>query len=187
MNPNVTAVTLLILSVALFFTVADVNNQKVNALKDKSEEYDRAMQQSIKLLKKRDELLEKYNNISPDDLAKLKKMVPGNIDNVRLILELMKLSNEFGVNVSNIQITAEAAKEQNPTSKNSQNQISSGQKYNSAVVNFSFTTTYGNFMTYVRGLQNNLRLMDVTRITFGSGPDDKYNFNITLKTYWLPE
>lgn len=187
MNPNVTAVTLLILSVALFYSVADVNTQKVNALKDKASEYDKAMQQSNLLIKKRDDLLRRYKEIDAVNLDKLQKMIPDSIDNVRLILEMMKVAGEFNVEIKNIQINSASIEKSISDNEKKGPNIDPSQKYNSAIVTFTINTTYENFQTFIKGLQTNLRLMDVMNVSFTSAAAEKYSFNVTLKTYWMTD
>ncbi len=187
MNPNVTAITLLIISVALFFSVADVNTKKVNSLKDKAAEYDKAMQQSNMLIKKRDDLLEQYKSIDSDSIIKLKKMVPDSIDNVRLILEMMKIAGDFNVEIKNIQINAASIEKSISDNEKRGSNIEPSQRYNSAIVTFSIATSYENFQVFIKGLQTNLRLMDVMNIAFSPTTTDKYQFSVTLKTYWMAE
>jgi Tfp pilus assembly protein PilO len=52
---------------------------------------------------------------------------------------------------------------------------------------FNVESSYGDFKKFLRDLEQSLRIVDVSRLSFSesSGEDDKINFQITLKTYWL--
>ena len=63
----------------------------------------------------------------------------------------------------------------------------SKQGYNSVNVSFNVTASYENFLIFIKGLERNLRLVDITSISFTPSSDkgDVYNFHVALKTYWL--
>ena len=55
--------------------------------------YNEALNNSKALEDKRDTLTAKYNTIDPNDLIKLQKLLPDNVDNIRLILEIGQIAS----------------------------------------------------------------------------------------------
>jgi len=176
MNPNFTAVVLIILSLGLFFSFTDSEYVKIQALKEQQQQYITAQVRSNDLLKIRDDLTAKFNALSPVDLVKLEKLIPNTIDSIRLIIEMEGITLGFGVPLKNIQVNVTEAKNTNGSSNGS---------YNSALISFSITTTYNNFQELLKGIEKSLRMIDVQSITFATADTDIYTFSVTMKTYWM--
>ncbi|MDO8575514.1 MAG: hypothetical protein Q7R78_02335 [bacterium] len=181
MNPNLTAVTLIILALSLFFTFTDSEYAKVKDLREKSADYEVAKQKSKDLLAKRDELKDKYSSIDPFNIMKLEKLLPNTIDSVKLVIEINGIAEKYGIKLKNVQINT-ASIDKNTSPK----EVNSDKKYNSALVTFAVSTTYDNFIQFLRGLEHNLRITDVVSTTF-SAPDDGglYSIAITIRSYWM--
>jgi Tfp pilus assembly protein PilO len=58
---------------------------------------------------------------------------------------------------------------------------------------FSTTGTYNNFLNFMKDLENNLRIVDISSISFssnassgvGSVASNIYTYDFKIKTYWL--
>lgn len=126
---------------------------------------------------KLDVLIGKKSQFSPDELDHLEKMIPGKIDNVRLVVEINELARKFGTGIKNVKITD--AKPDSPDDQNID-------PYGSVALGFSVTIPYAQFTQFLKALESNLRLADVTTLSFK--PNDlsnTYDFNVTVRTYWL--
>ena len=71
--------------------------KELSALKTQVSAYDQALNNSRSLEEERDKLTQKFNSISATDLDKIEKLVPDNVDNIRLILEIEKLASPYGM------------------------------------------------------------------------------------------
>ncbi|MBP6866348.1 MAG: hypothetical protein KBC12_02285, partial [Candidatus Pacebacteria bacterium] len=71
--------------------------KELSALKTKVSAYDQALNNSRSLEEERDKLTQKFNSISASNLDKIEKLVPDNVDNIRLILEIEKLASPYGM------------------------------------------------------------------------------------------
>jgi hypothetical protein len=163
--------------------------------------YNEALDNAKALENERDKLTKKYNSITPENLSKLQKLLPDNVDNIRLILEIEKLASPYGMTLKDVKY--ESIKKPDTTSgtqAGSVPQISSDSTkegngiYGAWELEFSTQTTYSNFLSFLKDLENNLRIVDISSISFSSltsaslnesRPIDSYNYNFKIKTYWL--
>src|ERR1035437_1839059 len=84
-------------AVAGFFILADPLYQGVSLKRTQIASYNEALNNSKALEAERDKLTQKYNSFDPDNLAKLQKLLPDNVDNIRLILEIEKIASPYGM------------------------------------------------------------------------------------------
>ena len=139
----------------------------------------------------RDELVSKYNAFSGIDLARLEKMVPDHVDNVRLILEIDAVANRYGMSVRNLSVGDTSG-----TSSGAGNGVTRGETNQLGTVSLSFSvsSSYQTFLQFLRDLERSLRVVEITNLSFapaigstgdGSVSADFYTFSVTLQTYWL--
>src|SRR3972149_11708206 len=90
---------LILASLGLFFLFINPTYPEVKDLKAKVDSYNEALNNSKKLQSVRDVLVSKYNGFSPDDIDRLGKLLPDNVDNIKLVLEIQRISAQFNMNV----------------------------------------------------------------------------------------
>jgi len=180
MSRQIFSTFLIIISVTAFLMYVNPNYEEVRILKAESKEFDEALVKSRELHRVRDGLLSKYNTFSSTDLKKLEKLLPDNVDNVRLILDLDGIASRHGLQVSNLSIATEE-KDVSKVVTDSSSQV--GKIGLSLKVNAS----YNDFKNFVRDLEQSLRIVDVKSLNFApkTGVDEKIDFNLTINTYWL--
>ncbi|MEK9182454.1 MAG: hypothetical protein AAB809_00055 [Patescibacteria group bacterium] len=194
----VLAIILIGISIAGFFMFTDPLYKEISELKMQTMAYNEALDNSKALENERDKLTAKYNTISPENLAKIKKLLPDNIDNIRLILEIEQIALPYGMVLKDVRY--DTIKKNTSTTGGAaitQSGASSGDQfkdYGSWDLEFSTTGTYNNFISFTRDLESNLRIVDMSSIRFSSGSEAKnnlipgpevYKFNFKIKTYWL--
>ncbi len=161
-------------------------------------------QENAKRLKARIESLQNVkNNITEADSEKIKRMVPDNVENVKLIIDfdnmLQSLVTDKGT--ANLYKSTNPADSgrisiENPKIVQGNTLIEGGFDTSQlGVADFTFTVslTYGDFIDFLKRIETSTRIFDIESITFttpqlvaGKNPNDiVYNFNIGLKTYWL--
>lgn len=170
---------LIIISLGLFFLVTEKNMQKKNEIKSRVVEYDSALDKAKEILKKRAELQEQFNKFSTQDLDNIYKILPDNVDNIQLVLDINGMARDNGIpplNAIKIENTlpnkdAPAGSDKNPV----------------ATINLSFglSASYDKLLTFLRSLEESLRIVDVTGISFKSNKEGEYDYTISIKTYWL--
>lgn len=88
MNKGVMPIVLLILAVGIYFTFTKGRMDNINEIKTVNAGYEQALENVEKLIKVRDSVLKTYNSIDSNDRKRLDKIIPNNIDNVRLIIDV---------------------------------------------------------------------------------------------------
>ncbi|MFH0755228.1 MAG: hypothetical protein V1910_00990 [bacterium] len=156
----------------------DYSKSGVLFLKDELANYDKILNSSTKIVSQRDILIAKKNTITETDKTKLERLLPSNIDNIRLIIEINKIIEGRNLIAKNISV-GDMMKTSNDTI--GENNIS----YGTLSLKFTVNSTYNNFLNLLQDLENNLRLLDITDISFNSTNSGFYDFNISLNTYWL--
>ncbi len=90
-------IILITASFAIFFLFVIPFYGEISDLKAQIASYDQALSNSKALENERDKLTQKYNSITTSDLDRIKKLLPENVDNIRLILEIEKIASPFGM------------------------------------------------------------------------------------------
>jgi hypothetical protein len=136
------------------------------------------------LLQRRDELLKKYSEIDPMDIARLEKMLPANPDNVKLILEIDALAKAQGLALQNVKINNLEEEKKTPLNKQQNTRVNP----DVGILTLDFTTTgsYTGYVDFIQSLERNLRIMNIKSVSF-IAPEDKniYQYQTSVETYWL--
>ena len=147
----------------------------------------------------RDKLTAKYNSINPENLNKLTRFLPQNVDNIRLILEIEQIAAPYGMSLRDVKYNTDT-KEVDPTKP--QGVLPGGtpkhanKDFGVFDLEFSTSGSYDNFINFTRDLESNLRIVDISSIIFSSKTapsiglgvapsSDTYNYTFTIKTYLL--
>ena len=185
------------LAIAGFFLFTNPLYGDITKLRDQSVSFNEALDNSKSLEAERDKLTEKYNSIDPNNLAKLQKLLPDSVDNIRLILEVEGVASPYGMVLKDVKYdtttptatttTGSAAAKTNSTD------------YGTWNLEFSTKGTYSNFLNFLEDLEKNLRIVDISSIDFSSDngalnaasstssstSSDTYTYSFKIKTYWL--
>lgn len=163
--------------------------------------YNEALDNSKTLEAKRDELTAKFDTFKKPDLDRLQKLLPDSVDNIRLILEIEKIATPYGMVLKDVKYDTISQNTTAPVAGAIQGGVSntaSVQNYGIWNLEFSTQGTYSNFLNFIKDLESNLRIVDISSIQFSSdtsgGPSslslsttssDSYKYGFKIKTYWL--
>ncbi len=174
---NIVSIVLLIASIGLFFGYIDPTYSDVKGMFAEKSELDNALAHSKDLQKERDALLVKYNLMPKADREMLTKLVPDGIDNVRLIIDLDEMAKKYGMRIRNFR--ADTAEKSDTLGKSSD-------ANGTLTLSFSTTASYNTFLSFLKDLEHSLRIIDINAVTFSSSDTNTlYDYNVTVKTYWL--
>ncbi len=181
MNKFVLPIILIALSIGLFIFYIDPTYEGSKGLKVENDQYKEARNKSKELRVVRDDLLKKYNSFSEEDLSRVKKMVPDNVDNIRLAMDVNNMASKYGITIKGINIAS------SDTGKDDKIKISRGKDYDFVTLEFSMSANYDDFMKFITDLKDSLRLVDITRLDFNTIAQGSsvYKFNVSVKTYWI--
>lgn len=176
---NSTAFILLLLSVGLFYTFISPHYATVQALGSQADQYKSILANVSELSAKRDDLNVKYQNVPQDEVARLEKILPDNVDTVDLAMNLDSIASRYGISIKNVQTEATGGQ------SGAIVQSDGGQPYNAVTVSFTFVSTYANFRKFLNDIEKSLRIIDIHTLTFQAGESGLYEFHIAVDTYWL--
>lgn len=172
---------MIVASFGLFFVYVDPTYTDpeigIKALNIEKERYDTALTNSKNLQIERDKFLDQYNGIDSRDRENLLKALPDNIDNVRLIIDIDELAKKYGMRIRNFTTNTKEASD-----------VIGADSGPKGTLTLSFTTTasYNTFLAFSRALEQSLRIIDISSISFASSNSNPlYDYNVTIKTYWL--
>lgn len=182
-------------AIAGFLMIVSPTYQDVQQLKMQANSYNQALDNSKTLENERDKLMNKYKTIDDSNLKKLQKLLPDNVDNIRLILEIEKIAQPYGMVLKDVKYNA-APTEQSTSGKAVQGGNASkteNKNYGDWDLEFSVQGPYANFLNFTSDLENNLRIVDIVSIQFSSDvasgnrnvSSENYKYSFKIKTYWL--
>lgn len=179
-------VTVLLLG---YFLLVRGELSKYNQQKDQSFAVEASLDAKLDHLVKLRQNVVDYENISLIDREKIDAILPENLNESDLYVNLESIAKDSHVNMLLKSINIQPAKEQ--TSKSS-NQIMSGdsrQPIGSAVekVDISLSLSgvnYANLKALISALEENLRLFDVQTFNFNPSPEVKA-LELSLTSYYL--
>ena len=177
-------------AIGLFLLFTDPVYDEVKALQVQEKSFDEALTNSKKLQAVRGELIKKFNSFSPQDIQKLQKLLPNSADNIDLIIQIQRIALQYGMPLFNIKFDV---KEEPAPEFTREGEVAAARDYNTFDLEFSVTGAYEDFISFLKDLEKNLRIADVTFASFattetgrrGQGPSGVYNYDLEIKTYWL--
>lgn len=186
----------------------------VQAIQKEAEQYGEALSRAREVDELKRGLIAKYNLFSPQNIERLKKFLPDHVDNVHLVLDIDGIAARHGLRIGNVVARKEGekkgAKSGNDDSIGIDAAVVEGQRYKSLILEFGVTATYADFVSFVRDLEQSLRVVDVVSLSMepvqtasplstpaelrglsnSSTPapqiNPTYRFTIAIRTYWLP-
>ncbi|MBP9818988.1 MAG: type 4a pilus biogenesis protein PilO [Candidatus Pacebacteria bacterium] len=140
-----------------------------------------ANDKAAKLRAVRQSLTDDRKKIAQADEEKITKMLPDGVENVGLIIDIDNIASKYGMRIRNTKINSTAATKAATTAVAGPD----SKKYGTIALSFSVSSAYENFLVFLKDLEASQRLVDVTSLTFTSNKEGRYEFNVTLQTYWL--
>jgi Tfp pilus assembly protein PilO len=186
----ITPLILIIISIGTFFAYIDPNyrgtnlsngNRSIQELQTEDDEYKKALNTVQELASKRNDLMTRSSGFSNEDLLKLEKLLPDNIDNIKLIIDMDNIGDKHNLVLKGAKLDTSANTDANKLGANNNN------KYGTIGISFSVTASYEKFQDFLGDLEKSLRLVEITdlSITGNSASTGLYDFSVSLKTYWL--
>ena len=181
MNRNLIPPILIILAVGIFFTFTRGRIDELKTISATNSSYLQAINNSVNLIKTRDTLLASYNNLSVDDKGRLNTMIPDNIDNVRLIIDITNIGSRHGIALKGF--TTSATDSSSPSASSVSNLMTSSSStsaqsssmslttptFGVVTISFSFSSSYDNGISLLNDIQSSLRILDITHLTVTAG------------------
>jgi len=181
MSRTIFSTVLILLAVAAFFTFVDPTYKEIKILSEENSQFDEALNRSKELQAVRDGLLSRYNTFSTESIDRIDKLLPDNVDNVRLILDLDSIASKHGMLIKNVSIS------DNDSSNENTNIITQDSPIGEIDLSFKVTSPYADFKRFISDLEQSLRIVDIKRLSFRprSESAELFDFDVSIRTYWL--
>ncbi len=199
---SIISIILIAASIAffMFFTKKEWDKLKVNRIE--VEKLSIAQDNANKLKSRIEDLEKVKNSITWEDQEKMKRMLPNNVENVKLIIDFDNMLQALVEENKTVDLYKNSPTDtgkisiENPRITQGNNFVDGGFDASQVgVADFSFTVslTYNDFLDFIKRIENSTRIFDIESISFSApsnvnakNPDNiVYTFNIALKTYWL--
>lgn len=174
-------------AVAVFFLFARPELDKITILQAEESEIAQSLAELQELAKLRDTLLSQYNAVNPLDIERLDKIVPSKIDSGLLIAELEAFSQQYNIVLNSISISDERQQRQQQQQRGGVVRETAEQPFQKLPISLQAAGTYGSIRDFLKRLEINTRVIDITQMRFSSGEEDFFEFQIEADTYWTGE
>ncbi len=200
MNKFVFPGALILLSAGIFFTYTQTAYTGLQATREVNKAYAKAIANSKILIEKREQAVAAYNSIAPEDQERLEKILPDNVDVVRLIVDVRTLLSRRGITIKNIktQYDSTLIGKGNEAKANPNAQLvaddgsvvepAAEDSIEPVTVTVEFQAAYPLFVEVLKDMESSLRTMEVSKIELTPAEDlNKYTFKIEVRTFWLKQ
>lgn len=138
---------------------------------------------------KQNTLASARNAIDPENLARISTFLPDSVDNVGLILDINALAARSGLSLSNIDVAANDAGGARTNTKAPAPAgalpVARTNLVGSVDLSLSAIGTYAALQSFLIGIEKSARLLDVRDIVVKGSDTGVYNYQMTLRLYWL--
>ena len=153
--------------------------------KSKIASYTSALAAADRFQQKEAELTQQKAQISQDSLDRLAAFLPTGVDNVQLILDLDALAARSGVTLSDFNVSDDSSSASSNSNGSGQLALSGAGPVDSLDLTMSASGSYQGFRTFLSGIEQSLRPLDVTSLTVKDSATGVYTYQMTVRIYWL--
>jgi len=168
----------------LLFTVVKPLYLDVQVLGESDSQYEDALTRSQELQNLRERLTTKYQDLSSEDVSRITNLLPDNIDNVRLILDVDDIARANRMRISGISVSVV---DNNGTGGRGGSATTASQMaYEKMTLTFNTEAPYATFLMFLADLERSLRLVDISELDIKEiEGENNLSYTISLQSYWL--
>lgn len=177
---NTTLLVYFLLTIAVGYAFAYPSVGEINALMTEKEKQESTLIMMTEIEAKKNELLTKYNKISPEDKKYIETVLPDSLDFVKLISQIDAVGSKYGLSIDKTSFRQTDSAEGDTVSE-----AGSQKPYQSAIISFSFNGSYSQFNSFMNDLGHSLRILDIKSLGLTGADDGVYSYNVEFEVYWL--
>lgn len=176
-------------SIGIFTVFIHPRFATISALRTQLAEYQTELKTAQELQSQREQLIATYNSIQKVDLDNIRTLLPDSVDNIRLIIQLDALAQKNGLStVRSVSYDAGSTVKSTTAAPNPED----AHPYGTFKISFETTGQYKNFLAFIADVEANLRLVDITGVTFQPTTDKNgvvtsMTYKVNITTYWLKQ
>lgn len=188
---------MIVASLGLFFVYTKPTYEKAVSVRKDESAYNEALDNAREYRTIQENLATSMRSINPDQVDRLKKMLPDTVDNVRLVIDLESLAVKHNLVFKSVQYDAD---KNSDTPKEGALPIATPNSesllpYGSLDFKIIIKGGYADFLSFLQDLEKSLRIVDVVSIGFNAPVEldstkkdssvPQYEYTIDLTAYWL--
>ena len=177
---TIITIILLAAALALIFWVARPIWSDIQSLRAEQAAVSDALARLTDLQGLRYELLKTYNSVPTSKLDRLSDFLPPKPQSGNILVMLEKLTRDRGIRLRRAEFTKDLGQQQASPGVIKRNEA----PYSQIVYNFTVSSSYESFRSFLAALEKNLRIVDVTDITFTGGAANLFEFTLRAKSYY---
>lgn len=199
-------IVLILVAIGLFFTYTHPTwSGPIAESKGIITSYDSALAAAKEFQRKEAQLAEDRAALPTEGLQRLEALLPDNVNNIQLILDLDALAARAGVQLSDFSITESNSASDTQQGAGNLNaggagsgasdpvmggtggglQLESTSPVDSLEITVTAVGSYSAFRSFLESAEKSLRLLDVVGLSVSSEETGAYTYDITFRIYWL--
>lgn len=175
-------IILVSISIGLFVLWTNPTYQAAKEVLVEVKAYNEALNKSQELRRTRDEKVAAFNTFTAEDKERLVSILPDNVDNIHLIIDINTIATRHGLSLKNVSLGEIS---DSATSRNALAVGASGSPIGSVELGFGITASYNEMLAFMHDLEHSLRVMDIEKMDFNAGVGNETDYSFTIRTYWL--
>lgn len=192
MNSKIFPLAALIIAFSIFFGyVSPTWSGSIASAREAIAFDDQALNAANQYTAQQNTLATARSAIDTADLARIAAFLPDSVDNVGLILDLNALAARSGLSLANIDVTANSSTDAGSTRGSNSPNVAQGlpaagaNPIGSVDLSLSAVGTYSALKAFLIGVERSARLLDVRDLLIKGSDTGVYNYQMTLRLYWL--
>lgn len=162
-------------------------NEGLKSLLAEKAQLNEAISNARALDSKIEKLVQAKNSINQNDLAKLDKFIPSNVDNVNLVIDINNIASRHGMVIKNVKVRSGSSEEGSSigVSQDRLTAVSGQNTIADTYLSFSVTGNYESLLSFLDSLADSLRVADINSLSFSVDSKGVNQYNFEIKTYWV--
>lgn len=150
----------------------------------KKDKYENVLNRVKEIKEKRDAVLLDYNSISEEDIGRLEKIIPNELNSVNLANDLSSLGSKYGI------ILVDYKVEESASNGRDEIIVEKTEQYKTTKISYKFRGLYNDFVAFLSELESGLNLIDVIGLNIKQGSGDSslnkpLEYALEINTYSL--
>lgn len=199
MAKTLTPIISMLIALALLLTYVKPSFEEIKSVQSETQDYTEAIDRSEALHARVNELIMRQNSFSPADLERLEALLPDQIKEVSLMLDIDALSKRHNLTFGNIllentgednvkplpeTVTRSVLRDPgNPAAGSREETVTIPRYYTPVDISFAVTGTYTDFKSFIADLERSLVLMDIMDLTVSATEGDLTTYSVTTRLY----
>jgi Tfp pilus assembly protein PilO len=183
---TITPILSILIALFVFFFFVQPRLDTIKVIRAETEKYDDAVNRATELNALLSNLLAQKNQITNFDQDRLSALVPSEVDEVKLLVDLNEIARSHNMLIGNIMVEQSGV--------NSFAEVQTGnadavtiEDFAYSDISFGLIGTYEQFKAMLQDMEQSLVLMEIVNLAFSSGRGTLQQFDITVRAYALPQ